>query len=391
MKAHVLSIGSELILGHLTDTNATFLAQELVGLGVELRYVTQVGDDLGLLIAALDRARADADLVICTGGVGPTEDDLTREAIAALVGETSAIDPDLLVTLKGFFAARGAEMPERNAKQAWLIPSAETLPNPIGTAPGWFVRAGETIVVAMPGVPREMYRMWREQARPRVLARLPHRVFATTTLKTLGIGESAAEDQLKDLVGDRNPVVATYAKDDGVHVRVTATADTADAAARLRDTVLADVRHRLGRYVYAADDQTLPSALVAALAARGLTIGVAECGTGGRFAGLLSSEPAASSVLRGALSFPTAPDRSETATDLAHRALATFSADLGLGMVATVAPNDQGVYQGTIEVALAGWRERTESAPMRAAFEDVQRRAALAAADALRRALAEGD
>jgi nicotinamide mononucleotide (NMN) deamidase PncC len=174
-------------------------------------------------------------------------------------------------------------------------------------------------------------------------------------------------------------------------VRVTATADSTDAATRMRDATLAEVRHRLGRYVYAADDQTLPGALVAALADRRLSIGVAERGTGGRFAGLLSLDPAAGSVLRGALSFPTVPAPAETAADLARRALATFSTDLGLGMVATVAANDQGVYQGTIEVALTGWCERSESAPMRAAFEDVHRRAALAAADVLRRALAEGD
>src|SRR5688572_29947089 len=107
MKAQILSIGSELVLGHLTDTNATYLAQELVALGVELTYVTQVGDDLDLLVAALDRARSGAELVICTGGVGPTEDDLTREAIAALLGETPTVDPDLLATVQSFFAARG--------------------------------------------------------------------------------------------------------------------------------------------------------------------------------------------------------------------------------------------------------------------------------------------
>ncbi|HYO31190.1 MAG TPA: competence/damage-inducible protein A, partial [Thermomicrobiales bacterium] len=135
MRAYILSIGSELIHGHLTDTNATFLAQEMVATGIELLHVVQVGDDLDRLSSALRAAVAEADLVVCTGGVGPTDDDLTREAIAAVVGEEPVVDPSLLETVRGFFVSRGVDMPERNAKQAWLIPSAEPLPNPVGTAP----------------------------------------------------------------------------------------------------------------------------------------------------------------------------------------------------------------------------------------------------------------
>src|SRR5215208_2545330 len=121
MRAQILSIGSELILGHLTDTNATFLAQQLAELGIELTLVTQVGDDLDRLAAAIERATNDSEIIICSGGVGPTADDLTREAIAQVVGETPSVQADLLETLKAFFRARGVEMPERNAKQAWLI------------------------------------------------------------------------------------------------------------------------------------------------------------------------------------------------------------------------------------------------------------------------------
>ncbi|MDQ3779710.1 MAG: competence/damage-inducible protein A, partial [Chloroflexota bacterium] len=175
MRAYLLSIGSELILGHLTDTNATFLAQEFVSLGIELLHVTQVGDDLHRLTATVRAASRDADLVVCTGGVGPTADDLTREAIAAMVGEVPAVDPDLLDGIRAFFAGRGLTMPEQNAKQAWVIPSSEILPNPVGTAPGWFVRANGTIIVAMPGVPREMFRMWREEVIPRLQPYLPER------------------------------------------------------------------------------------------------------------------------------------------------------------------------------------------------------------------------
>jgi molybdenum cofactor synthesis domain-containing protein len=130
MRAYVLSIGSELIGGHLTDTNATFLAQELTARGIELLHVIQVGDDLDRLTRTLAFAVAEADLVICTGGIGPTDDDLTREAIAALIGETPTADEEIVASIREFFAQRGLEMPERNAKQAWTIPSAEVLPNP---------------------------------------------------------------------------------------------------------------------------------------------------------------------------------------------------------------------------------------------------------------------
>ena len=142
MRAYVISIGSELIGGHLTDTNATFLAQELAAQGVELLHVIQVGDDLQRLTSVLATAAAEADLVICTGGIGPTDDDLTREAISALAGETPEIDEATVADIRQFFAQRGLEMPERNAKQAWVIPSVEVLANPIGTAPGWLARGG---------------------------------------------------------------------------------------------------------------------------------------------------------------------------------------------------------------------------------------------------------
>jgi nicotinamide-nucleotide amidase len=172
MRAHIISIGSELLLGHITDTNATFLAQELTAVGIPLVHVTSAGDDRGELLGAIQHALTLTDVVICSGGIGPTDDDLTREVIAEIAGETPTLDPDLFETLKSFFANRGQNMPERNAKQAWTIPSCEVLPNPVGTAPGWMVRPATMpgkIIIAMPGVPREMYRMWREQALPRIL------------------------------------------------------------------------------------------------------------------------------------------------------------------------------------------------------------------------------
>ena len=247
MRAYVLSIGSELIGGHLTDTNATFLAQELAAQGIELLHVVQVGDDLDRLTRTLATAVEEADLVICTGGIGPTDDDLTREAICAVAGETPLVDESLVAGIREFFAQRGLEMPERNAKQAWVIPSAEVLPNPVGTAPGWLARVDDTMIVAMPGVPREMVRMWREQALPRISAHLTGRVYRSANLRTLGIGESAVSQLLDELTRRPRPYVGTYAKDDGVHVRVTASADDPAQAERDLSETVEEVRRRLAR------------------------------------------------------------------------------------------------------------------------------------------------
>ena len=184
--------------------------------------------------------------MICTGGIGPTDDDLTREAICALAGETLLVDEALVAGIREFFAQRGLEMPERNAKQAWVIPSAEVLPNPVGTAPGWLARIDDTIIVAMPGVPREMVRMWREQALPRISAHLTGRVYRSANLRTLGIGESAVSQLLDELTRRPQPYVGTYAKDDGVHVRVTASADEPCAGGTRPVRNSGEVRRRLG-------------------------------------------------------------------------------------------------------------------------------------------------
>jgi competence/damage-inducible protein CinA-like protein len=385
MRAIVLSIGSELIGGHLTDTNATFLAQELAAQGIELLHVIQVGDDLDRLTRALRASLADADLVICTGGIGPTDDDVTREAIAAVAAEIPVVDEEAVAGIRAFFAQRGLAMPERNAKQAWIIPSAEILPNPVGTAPGWFVRIGDAIVVAMPGVPREMYRMWREQVLPRLTSRLSGSVYRSGNLRTLGIGESAVAELLGELTLQSQPIVGTYAKDDGVHIRVTASANEAAVAESLLHETLGDARRRLRRFIYTEDDRTLAEVLLDALRARGLTIAVSEAGTGARFGSLLLSEPGADHVVLGTLAVASAGPQDPVA--LADGAVAQFQSDVGVGMAARLAPAPQGLYEGTIELAVVGAVQLAESFPLRAAYGEIQRRAAMNAADVLRRAL----
>lgn len=383
MRAVILSIGSELILGQLTDTNSTFLAQELAANGIELIGVRQVGDDRPRLVEALQRGLHDADCVICTGGIGPTDDDLTREAIAEVVGEQPVVDSHLLAALRAHFAQRGIDMPARNAKQAWTIPSAEILPNPIGTAPGWFVTAGNEYIVTMPGVPREMMRMWREQALPRMRRLAGGYVIDTTTLKTIGIGESNAEQEIHDLVEQPNPVVATYAKDDGVHIRVTGMAPNPVTAHDLRERAVETIRSRLGRYIWGVDQQELPDVLVHEIQLAGQTLAIAEAGSGGRLAALLNGSPAAPEAISGTLVFGNGDG---AAADLARQAVHQFHATLGLGIILRVHASDTGVFTGDADVALIAGQEPhlTPLFAVRGALPEAQRRAALHAADVLR-------
>jgi nicotinamide-nucleotide amidase len=382
MRAYILSIGSELMLGHLVDTNAPYLAQELAGLGIELLRIVQVGDDRAEIAQTIADAASHADLVVCTGGVGPTDDDLTREAMADVVGETPVVDPDLLATVESIFAGRGLAMPDRNKKQAWLIPSAEALLNPIGTAPGWLIRHNGTILVSMPGVPREMKRMWREQVVPRLENELPNRYVRSVTIKTIGIGESSAEEQLDDLVRRPNPVVATYAKEDGVQIRVTGIAQTKEEAERLRDETAKEVRRRLHTFVYGADDVTLGESLIQLIGQVAGNIAIIDEGGGGRFAALIAAAPDAASVLKLA---ELRPRGSGAALDAAREA--ARHAELGIAIVVNGAAGQHERSESTIDVAIAGRVSAFETFPLRSTYDDVQRRSALIAADVIHRAL----
>ncbi len=289
MRAEIVSVGTEMLLGMITDTNAQYLAQQLADLGIDVFWVSQVGDNLGRVVDVFKRGVARSDVIIVTGGLGPTEDDLTREAIAETLGETIVVDPELERELRDNFARRNRPMPERNIKQATLIPSAQALPNPVGTAPGWWVEKDGKIITAMPGVPSEMRLMWEDQVRPRLAGRSGS-VLLTTNLKILGLGEGQVEEELGDLIHGTNPTVATYAKPDGVYVRVTAkAADDAAAEALLAPTVEAVMRV-LGQWAYGRDQDTLASIAGPILHDRGWTLASAEFGTAGTLATELGSD-----------------------------------------------------------------------------------------------------
>ena len=299
MNAEIISIGTELLMGEIVDTNSAYLADELAKIGVELRWATKVGDHPARLQEAIERALGRSDITITTGGLGPTSDDLTRESIAAVMGEDMEVQDDLLAHLRSQFESRGVTMPATNIKQATLIPSAEVIPNPMGTAPGWWVEREGHVIAAMPGPPREISYMWDNQVGPRLRALNPEIVIVTRTLKTFGITEGGLDEMLSPLFQSENPALGIYSKQDGIHLRAIASASTESEAQSLIDPMEREIRKIAGHAIWGEDDDTPVSAALNALSERGLTLAVAEGFTGGLLSSTLLESASASGVFAG--------------------------------------------------------------------------------------------
>ena len=287
-RSELLSIGAELLLGETVDTNAAFLGREMAGLGLPLGGVRMLPDDRAALRDAFAEARRRSSVVLATGGLGPTHDDLSREGLADALGEELTEDPALRAVLEARFGGAG-RMPEVNRRQAMRVPSAEALPNPIGSAPGWWVDREDVVVALMPGVPSEMRRMWAEQVRPRLATRFALPPLATRTVKAFGIGESAMAERLGPLL-TRPPegvVVGIYARDDGVHVRFS-TRGPGDALERLADEALAI----LAADAYGSDEDDLATAALSRLGSLGAeTLTSWEADTEGSLIAILAAAP----------------------------------------------------------------------------------------------------
>ena len=346
--AELLAVGTELTVGETTDTNSGELARSLVAHGVTVLRVSNLPDDLGVVVEALQAALARADLVVTTGGLGPTPDDLTREAVAEACGETPVEDEATLEWLRGLWARRRQPFPEVNRKQAWTIPSASILPNPNGTAPGWWVeRPDGRVVVTLPGPPREMRPMWADEVLPRLAARGVGVETEVRTLRLTGIGESQVAQQLGDtLLRGRNPEVATYARQEAVDVRISAHAADGRAAADLADEAEAIVTAELGAFIWARGDVSWAGALAQALGTRGWTLATSEAGTGGTLVTLLRG---ADVVLHAEVDAATDADADEAA-DLARaeHVRAAAGADVGVAVRAVAAGNDTAVHVAVV-------------------------------------------
>ena len=299
MKAEIISVGTELLLGHTVNTDAAHVARELAAFGIDLEHVQTVGDNAARLEGALREALARSSLVICTGGLGPTDDDLTKETVARVAGRPLVEDAESLARLREYFGTR--PMGENQLKQACLPAGAEAFPNRVGTAPGCAVPVdGEKFVLLLPGPPSELLPMLEESVRP-FLARREGGVIVSAMIRTFGIGEGAAAECIRDLMQGRNPTAATYATEGEMFVRVTAKAGDAAKARSLAEPLVQAVCERLGDVVYGVDVPSLEAVVVKGLVAAGLHLATAESCTGGLLAKRITDQPGASAVFEAGL------------------------------------------------------------------------------------------
>ena len=295
LSCEILSVGTELLLGEIVDTNAPFLSAELAAMGIAVLRRTTVGDNPARLREAVGQALSRSDIVLLTGGLGPTADDITKEVCMDVLGFSAERNEEAEKRMRDFFARSGRVMPEGNCKQADVPKGGIVFQNAHGTAPGVAMEKDGKCVVLLPGPPREAEPMFREQVKPYLMQKT-HGVIRTHTIRTMGIGESAMANCVADLLGGSNPTVAPYAKTGESLLRVAASADTADEAEALMRPVLDEIRKRLGAYIYAIDADSIEQVVVRTLIEKGLHVATAESCTAGLIAKRLTDIPGASAV-----------------------------------------------------------------------------------------------
>lgn len=307
MRAEIISTGTELLLGQIVDTNARFLAEKLAELGMDLFFQSTVGDNQARIAETLQHALDRADLVIMTGGLGPTSDDLSREAVAEAMNLELRLDENALEELKAFFHARGREMPEMNIKQALFPAGARIIPNPRGTAPGFIVEQNDKMICVLPGPPREMMPMFVERIVPFLKGKAGNtgRHIVSRVFRLVGIGESSVEEAVKDMVENQsNPTIGFLAPGGEVLIRLTVKADSLEKAEAILAEPEKEIKERLGSYIYGTDADTLEKVVAQQLMEKGLTFATAESCTGGLIAKRLTEIPGiSSSFLAGIVSY----------------------------------------------------------------------------------------
>lgn len=414
MKVELLAVGTELLLGDIVNSNAAWLGQQLAGAGFDVYGSAVVGDNLARIGAAVRAALERADALVITGGLGPTQDDLTREALAAWAGVALVRDPELERALRDRFARLGRRMPEANYRQADVPVGAVPLPNGRGTAPGLrLARAGAPgVVYALPGVPHEMTDMFAAEVLPDLLRRAGQpSAIVSRTLRTVGMWESAVAEALSGLVDELDQTsaatIAFLAGEGQVRVRITAKAPDGARAAEAIAPVEAQVRRLLGDAVYGADQDTLPGVVHRLLLERGATVAAAESLTGGGLGQLLSETPGASATYRGAivayltevkeslLGVPAGllaergPVDPDVATAMAQGVRERLGASYGVALTGVAGPDAaDGVAPGTVYVGLSGPAgSRSTALRLPGQREQVRLLAAVSGLDALRRQL----
>jgi nicotinamide-nucleotide amidase len=359
MKAEIISTGTELLLGNIVDTNTAYLAEQLATLGIDLYFSSTVGDNYDRLLSTLKTAWERSDLILMTGGLGPTQGDITRDVIAGLLGETQEVDPALKLTLEKFFSARGITMSSNNLKQAMLIPSAQAIPNSRGTAPGWWAEKEGKIIIAMPGPPAEIQTMWQKHIAPALQSRAGG-VILSRTLKTFGMPEGSVDEQLTPLLKSTNPTLAIYAKPDGIHLRITAKADNREAAQKMVADYEEAVRKIVDKYIWGVDDDDLGAMVAKLLIAKGLTLTVVETFTSAALIQILAHTPESGHFFKGG--FYAASDEVKTSLGFVWG-----SGDMAKTVTAIAALVRDKVH-ASIGIDIEGYMEKADDTPTAKVF-----------------------
>jgi nicotinamide-nucleotide amidase len=375
VRCEVLAIGTELLLGQVVDTNSAWIGEQLALAGIDSYLQVKVGDNQGRIVTAIRQALARSDAVICCGGLGPTQDDITREALAEVLNVPLEFDESVVVRIEEMFAARGRGMARNNLRQAEVPKGATVIPQVRGTAPGLICRLGDRTIYAVPGVPHEMGEMVARAVIPDLVGQAGSTaVILSRTIRTWGMAESTLAELLEgrlavlDGAGGTGPTIAFLASGiEGIKVRVTAKAVTTEQASAMLDAEEIAVRELLGPVVFGVDDQGMEATVGALLVERGWTLGVAESLTGGLVASRLTQVPGASDWFRGSivayasdvkrklLAVADGPVVSERAAqEMALGAAAALATDVGIGLTGVAGPTEQeGQPVGTVWAGVA--------------------------------------
>src|SRR5438270_1857151 len=365
MRCEVVAVGTELLLGQIVDTNSAWIGEHLALIGVDSHFQTKVGDNHFRIVLAIREARARSDAVVVCGGLGPTQDDITRDAIAEIMNVPLRRDEEMIEKIRGFFGARGREMADSNMRQADIPEGATFIPQTRGTAPGLICPVGHKVVYAIPGVPHEMEEMMERAVLPDLRSRSGEEaVILSRTLRTWGLAESTLAEMISSRVDTQtNPTIAFLASGiEGIKVRVTAKAPDEASARELLAAEEQELRALLGDLVFGVDDETMEDAVGALLMAHGLSLGVAESLTGGLVGARLTNVAGASDFFRGSivsydsevkfdlLGVPDGPVVSEPAAGaMAEAVCKLLEADVGLGVTGVAGPAEQdGQPVGTV-------------------------------------------
>ena len=386
MRCDVLAIGTELLLGQIVDTNSSWIGEQLAAAGIDTCEHRKVGDNLDRMVQCLRELLDRADAVIVCGGLGPTPDDVTREAIAAVMGVDLERREELIEHIQAIFGGRGRPFPENNKRQADVPRGGDVIPNPLGTAPGLQCQIGDKVVYAVPGVPYEMTEMVNKYVLPDLLERSGERaVIVSRSLKTWGTSESGLAEMIAERVDQQtNPTIAFLARGiEGIYVRMTAKAPTEDEAMALLDTEDVELRKVLGELVFAVDDETMESEVLRLCEERGWSLGVAESLTGGFIGARLANVPGASRTFRGSIaSYATEVKRSvlgvtaekvvteEAVKQMAEGAQRVLGADVAISVTGVAGPDEQeGQPVGTVWYGIAIPGHETEAVTAKLPFD----------------------